>query len=155
MGLEIGEKKIQSALSGNRQLYGYDVANHAKHKVETEVGRQGVALAKPRSIADLTALNSIIRLMAPEKGMETPLQKFAKFKDDHSLWEREMDEYGLTEHEKEIIRRHLTSSHGICESQEGLMSLVQESEIAGWSLKKADGLRKSIAKFLAFNKEIY
>lgn len=84
--------------------------------------------------------------MAPEKGMETPLQKFAKFKDDHSLWEREMDEYGLTEHEKEIIRQHLTSSHGICESQEGLMSLVQEPEIAGWSLKKADGLRKSIAK---------
>lgn len=87
--------------------------------------------------------------MATEKGGELPVEKFARFKKDHKYWEQEMDNYGLTENEKKIIRKHLTTSHGICESQESLMSLVQEPEIAGWSLKQSDYLRKSIAELLA------
>lgn len=113
---------------------------------ETEVGRQGIELAAPQSIADLCALNSIIRLMATEKGGELPVEKFARFKQDHKYWEQEMDSYGLTEDEKKIIRKHLTTSHGINESQESMMSLIQEPEIAGWTLKQADYLRKSVAK---------
>lgn len=113
---------------------------------ETDVGRQGIEFAAPKSVADLCALNSIIRLMATEKGGELPVEKFARFKKDHKYWEQEMENYGLTEDEKKIIRKHLTTSHGICESQESLMSLIQEPEIAGWSLKQSDYLRKSIAK---------
>lgn len=84
--------------------------------------------------------------MATEKGGELPVEKFARFKKDHKYWEQEMENYGLTEDEKKIIRKHLTTSHGICESQESLMSLIQEPKIAGWSLKQSDYLRKSIAK---------
>ncbi len=84
--------------------------------------------------------------MATEKGGELPVEKFARFKKDHKYWEQEMDNYGLTEEEKKIIRKHLTTSHGINESQESMMSLIQEPEIAGWSLKQADYLRKSVAK---------
>lgn len=84
--------------------------------------------------------------MATEKGGELPVEKFARFKQDHKYWEQEMDNYGLTEDEKKIIRKHLTTSHGIMESQEGMMSLIQEPAIAGWSLKQADYLRKSVAK---------
>lgn len=113
---------------------------------ETEVGRQGIELAAPQSVSDLCALNSIIRLMATEKGGELPIEKFARFKKDHKYWEQEMDSYGLTENEKKIIRKHLMTSHGINESQESMMSLIQEPEIAGWSLKQADYLRKSVAK---------
>lgn len=113
---------------------------------ETDVGRQGTTLAAPKSVADLCALNSIIRLMATEKGGELPVEKFSRFKENHLLWEQEMSSYGLNENEKEIIRKHLTTSHGICECQESLMSLIQEPEIAGWNLKQADYLRKSIAK---------
>lgn len=85
---------------------------------ETDVGRQGTALAAPKSVADLCALNSIIRLMATEKGGELPIEKFAKFKENHDLWEQEMNDYHLTKSEKEIIRKHLSTSHGICECQE-------------------------------------
>lgn len=113
---------------------------------ETDVGQQGTALAAPQNVEDLCALNSIIRLMATEKGGELPVEKFARFKKNHELWEAEMRNYHLTEDEKNIIRKHLTTSHGICECQESLMSLIQEPEIAGWDLKQADYLRKSIAK---------
>lgn len=85
--------------------------------------------------------------MATEKGGELPVEKFSRFKKNHSLWEAEMDAYHLTENEKQIIRKHLTTSHGICECQESLMALIQEPEIAGWNLKQADYLRKSIARF--------
>ena len=56
--------------------------------------------------------------MATEKGGELPVEKFSRFKKNHSLWEAEMDAYHLTENEKQIIRKHLTTSHGICECQE-------------------------------------
>lgn len=114
---------------------------------ETDVGRQGTALAAPESVADLCALNSIIRLMATEKGGELPVEKFSRFKRNHALWEKEMNDYHLSESEKEVIRKHLSTSHGICECQESLMSLIQEPLIAGWNLKQADYLRKSIARF--------
>ena len=82
-------------------------------------GIQGIALTKPRSVEDLATLNSVIRLMASEKGAEQPLNKYARFRANPQEWEKEMNDYGLNEDEKNLIRKHLTLSCGICESQEG------------------------------------
>lgn len=118
----------------------------ALFQMEQQSGIQGIALTKPESVDDLATLNSVIRLMAQEKGQETPLEKYARFKNDISLWYKEMDKYGLTKEEQKLLEPIVKISYGICEAQERFMSLVQIPECGGFSLTWADSLRKSIAK---------
>lgn len=87
-------------------------------QMEQQSGIQGIALTKPKSIDDLAVLNSVIRLMAQEKGGEQPLNKYARFKKNINLWYDEMRDYGLTKEEQEILKPIVESSYGICESQE-------------------------------------
>lgn len=115
-------------------------------QMEKQSGIQGIALTKPKSVEDLAHLNSVIRLMAQEKGGEQPLQKFARFKQNINLWYKEMNRYGLTKAEQELLKPYLSSSYGICEAQETFMMLVQIPECGGFDLNWADRLRKSIAK---------
>lgn len=115
-------------------------------QMEKQSGITGIELTHPESLADLAHLNSIIRLMAQEKGGEQPLNKFARFKQDINLWHKEMDHYGLTKAEQKILEPYLLESYGICESQEAFMMLVQIPECGGFNLNFADKLRKAIAK---------
>lgn len=115
-------------------------------QMEKQSGIQGIALTHPQSVDDLAVLNSVIRLMAQEKGAEQPLNKFARFKEDIRLWYDEMDRYGLTKEEQQLLEPVIKLSYGISESQEKFMQLVQMPECGGFSLTWADKLRKSIAK---------
>ena len=125
------------------------VWNHeiqALFQMEQQSGIQGIALTKPESVDDLAHLNSIIRLMAQEKGGEMPLNKYARFKDNIELWYDEMRDFGLKPSEMEILEPIIKGSYGICESQEAFMQLVQIPECGGFDLNFADKLRKAIAK---------
>ena len=115
-------------------------------QMEKQSGIQGIALTHPQSVDDLAVLNSVIRLMAQEKGAEQPLNKFARFKNDIQLWYDEMDRYGLTKEEQKLLEPVVKLSYGISESQEKFMQLVQMPECGGFNLTWADKLRKSIAK---------
>jgi DNA polymerase-3 subunit alpha len=115
-------------------------------QMEQQSGIQGIAMLHPTSVDDLATLNSVIRLMAQEKGGEVPTEKLARFKADPALWDEEMDKWGLSEDEKKLLHAELDTSYGICESQEGFMKLVQLPECGGFNLTWADRLRKSIAK---------
>ena len=119
---------------------------HSLFQMEKQSGIQGIALTHPQSVDDLAVLNSVIRLMAQEKGAEQPLSKFARFKNDISLWYDEMDKYGLTKEEQKLLEPVVKLSYGISESQEKFMQLVQMPECGGFDLTWADSLRKSIAK---------
>lgn len=118
-------------------------------QMEQQSGVQGIALVKPKSVDDLAILNSVIRLIAQEKGAEQPLNKFARFKSNPSEWDKEMGEWGLTEEEKKFLHSELDISYGLCIAQEQFMSLVQSPRLGGLSLTWADKLRKAIANFLA------
>ena len=115
-------------------------------QMEQQSGIQGIALTKPESVDDLAHLNSIIRLMAQEKGGEMPLNKYARFKENIDLWYEEMRTFGLTIDEMELLEPIIKGSYGICESQEAFMQLVQIPECGGFDLNFADKLRKAIAK---------
>ena len=115
-------------------------------QMEKQSGIQGIALTKPESVDDLAHLNSIIRLMAQEKGGEMPLNKYARFKDNIQLWYDEMSYFGLKPSEMKILEPIIKGSYGICESQEAFMQLVQIPECGGFDLNFADKLRKAIAK---------
>ena len=115
-------------------------------QMEQQSGIQGIAIAKPKSVDELAVLNSVIRLMAPDKDSETPLETWAKYRKNINLWYQEMRNYGLTEEEISWLSSHSAITEGICESQEGLMSLVQEERLGGHNLNFADKCRKALAK---------
>lgn len=115
-------------------------------QMEKESGKQAIALSKPHSVDDLAALNSVMRLMAQEKGGESPLHKYARFKNDIDQWYEEMTSMGLNEEEQNILKDILGVSYGICEAQEYLFLLVMHPSIGGFSLAWADKLRKAVAK---------
>lgn len=87
-------------------------------QMEKQSGIQGIALTHPQSVDDLAVLNSVIRLMAQEKGAELPLNKFARFKENIDLWYQEMRYYCLTEEEQKLLEPVVKISYGISESQE-------------------------------------
>ena len=115
-------------------------------QMEKQSGIQGIALVKPKNVNELSVLNSVIRLMAPDKNSETPLVTWSNYRKNISLWINEMRAYGLNEEEIDWLSHHPAITDGICESQEGCMSLVQEERLGGNSLTFADKVRKGIAK---------
>lgn len=116
-------------------------------QMEKESGIQAVALAKPTSVDELATINSVLRLMAQDKKSETPLQKYARFRQDIAQWYDEMTNYGLTQEEQDILKDIIGVSYGICEAQEYLVLLTQHPKIGGFSLVWGDRLRKAVAKF--------
>lgn len=115
-------------------------------QMEKQSGIQGIAIAKPESIDELAVLNSVIRLMASEPGAEQPLNMWARYRANINEWYNEMQKYGLRQEDIEWLAHHPAIHDGICESQEGLMSLVQEERLGGNDLTFADKCRKAIAK---------
>ena len=114
-------------------------------QMEKQTGYQAIAVAKPESLSDLSALNSVMRLMAPEPRAEAPLDRFGRFKKDITLWYKEMTDYGLTEHEQEVVKKYAEKNYGLLPNQEDFMMVVQDPEVGGFDLLWADKLRKSIA----------
>ena len=125
-----------------------DEANILKlFQLDSMIGRQGTRLIKPRSIEELTAVNALIRLMADE-GEERPMDRYVRHKEHPEQWEQEMDEYGLTEDEKQILHEHLDSSYGVCYSQEQMMIALMDEKICGFTLKEGNQARKTVSKKL-------
>ena len=128
----------------------WDMVNQHKiislFQMEQASGIRGISLTHPRNVDDLATLNSVIRLMASEKGAESPLDKYARFRSRPQDWENEMIMYGLSVKERELLHKELDVSNGLSITQEQFMKLVQLPECGGWDLQWADRLRKSIAK---------
>ena len=125
------------------------VQNHeinSLFQMEKQSGVNGIALAHPKSVDELAVLNSVIRLMAPEKGAEQPLDMWARYRENIEEWYAEMRAYGLTSEQIDWLKNNNAITDGVCESQEGLMSLLQEKELGGNDLSFADKCRKAIAK---------
>ena len=128
----------------------WDMIDHHKimslFQMEKQSGWQCIELGQPRSLKDMSALNSVMRLMPPDPTAETPLQRYSRFKKDINLWYDEMDEYGLTKDEQEVVKKYALKSYGLLPNQEDFMAIVQDPAIGGFGLLWADRLRKSIAK---------
>lgn len=115
-------------------------------QMEKQSGINGIALTHPKSVKELAVLNSVIRLMAPEKGAEQPLDMWARYRSNINDWKREMTLYGLSQDNIDWLMSHDAITDGICESQEGMMQLLQEERLGGNTLTFADKCRKAIAK---------
>ncbi len=106
-------------------------------------GRKGILAAKPHNLAELTSLNGLIRLMTAD-GEEDQIERFVKIKADPAIFENEMEMHGLNAEQRAIMHEELDQYNGCAATQESFMVLVQK--LAGFTLKQADALRKTVAK---------
>ena len=113
---------------------------------DSEIGSQAAKKIKPQTILELSDANGLMRLMTAEKGAETPMEKYIRFKNNINLWYKEMDFCGLTENEQHIIEPYFKSSYGVPPSQEQMMLMLMDKNICGFSLKEANAARKIVGK---------
>lgn len=113
---------------------------------ESEVGKAAAAKIKPRNISELSDANGLMRLMTSEKGAETPLDKYVRYKNNISLWYQEMDAWELTKEEQKTIEPYFLQSYGVPPSQEQLMLMLMDKDICDFSLVEANEARSIVGK---------
>ena len=111
----------------------------------TPVGGKCIRKIQPHSLEEMANANSLMRITV-EDGIQ-PVDKFLAYKQDRSLWYKELDQYGVTNpNEIKALEKILNYCYGCPSMQEDVMELCMEPKIAGFSLADADKARKIIAK---------
>ena len=113
---------------------------------DSEVGSQAAKKIKPSTMLELSDANGLMRLMTAEKGAETPMEKYIRFKNNLTLWYREMKDAGLTDTEIKYVEPYFKDSYGVPPSQEQLMRMLMDENICHFSLKDANAARKIVGK---------
>ena len=113
---------------------------------DSAVGTQGAKKVKPKTPTEMADTNGLIRLMTAEKGEESPLDKYVRFKNNINLWYQEMDKAGLTKAEQKVLERYFLESYGVPPSQEQLMRMLMDKDICGFTLAEANAARKIVGK---------
>ena len=113
---------------------------------DSEVGSQAAKKIKPTTILELTDANGLMRLMTAEKGAETPMEKYIRFKNNLDLWYKEMHDFGLTPNERDYLEPYFKSSYGVPPSQEQLMLMLMDKNICDFTLAEANAARKIVGK---------
>ena len=97
----------------------------------------------PNSVEETASLTSIMRLVIQE-GVENPVDRFQRMKEDISLWYKEVRDFGLTEEEIKKIEPYFLPAYGSVCQQEDLMMLFMG--VANFTLMEANQGRKIISK---------
>ena len=136
--LPLNNDKIWKALQENSVLNVF--------QFDSDVGSQAAKKIKPTNVLEMADANGLMRLMTAEKGAETPMEKYIRFKNNISLWYKEMDNAGLTKEEQTVLEPYFKSSYGVPPSQEQLMKMLMDEKICGFTLKEANAARKIVGK---------
>lgn len=115
-------------------------------QLDSAVGRQGAKKVKPENIIELSSTNGLIRLMTTEKGAETWLDKYVRYKNNPSLISQEMAKYHLTEEEERVLNKYIGDTYGIGISQECIMKSLMDPELCNFSLAESNRARKIVSK---------
>ena len=113
---------------------------------DSAVGGQAAKKIRPHSALEMADANGLMRLMTAGKGQETPLDKYVRFKNDISLWYKEMDQQGLTQQEQKALEPYFLRSYGVPPSQEQMMQILRDPAICGFTLAEANAARKIVGK---------
>ena len=136
--LPLDDNRIWEALQNN------DILNI--FQFDSAVGSQAAKKIKPKTILEMADANGLMRLMTSEKGEETPMEKYIRYKNNISLWYQEMNQAGLTKEEQTILEPYFKQSYGVPPSQEQLMRMLMDEHICNFSLKEANAARKIVGK---------
>ena len=136
--LPLNDNRIWDALAQNKVISCF--------QFDSAVGAMAARKIKPHTVLEMSDANGLMRLMTAEKGGESPLDKYVRFKNNIQLWYREMDQAGLMKEEQRVLEPYFLSSYGVPPSQEQMMRMLMDPKICGFSLKEANGARKVVGK---------
>lgn len=136
--LPLEDKRIWKAIQYNEilNLFQFDSLE----------GSKAASRIKPKNILELSDANGLMRLMTAEKGEETPMDKYVRYKDNIQLWYKEMRDAGLTIEEQKTLEPYFLSSYGVPPSQEQLMLMLMDPNICRFTLAEANSARKIVGK---------
>ena len=113
---------------------------------DSQVGSQTVKLLRPRSPREMANCNSVMRLMATEKGGETPTERYKRMKDNMSQWYDEMRRWRISSSDQKILEAYYLETYATPAQQEDMMMILMDPDICNFSLKEANDARKICAK---------
>ena len=136
--LPIQDEKLWNAVSsgGILKLFQFD----------TQVGGQTIKRVKPHTPQEMADCNSAMRLMAAEKGGETPTDRYIRMKQDISQWYKEMDDWGLSKEEQKILEPYYLPAHAAPAQQEQMMLILMDPNICHFTLAESNAARKIVGK---------
>lgn len=111
----------------------------------TGVGLTTAKQIKPRTPLEMTSANALMRLMG-EPGKERPIDRYCRLKADMQIWYDETRAAGLTQEEVKILEPYYLPNYGVPASQEDLMEVCLDENIAHFTLSEANYARKVVAK---------
>jgi DNA polymerase-3 subunit alpha len=112
---------------------------------DSPVGEQALRSIRPMNLLEATNANNLMRLMS-EEGKEQPLEMYVRYKNNINEWYQDMENFGLNDKEIDIMKNHLLQDYGVCSSQERMMLLSMDDNIADFDVVESNVLRKSVAK---------
>lgn len=114
-------------------------------QMDTTVAKQSLKAIKPTNVAELAAINSLMRLM-PDKGEATPVEEYVAYKEHPEKLKKEIDALKGDEAQKKILYDFLEQYNGVPSSQESVMYLSMIPELTDFTFGMANKLRKLISK---------
>lgn len=113
---------------------------------DSQVGGQTVKTLKPRTPKEMANCNSVMRLMAAEKGGETPTERYKRMKEDMNRWYRELNQWKITPAETTVLEKYYLSTYATPGQQEDMMMILMDEDVCGFTLAEANDARKICAK---------
>lgn len=111
------------------------------------IGAQALKKVKPYNLIEAIVANSLMRISVEEG--EQPIDRYIRFKNDISLWYKEMADFGLSVDHMKTLEPHLLHLSGVADTQEAAMKLSMDPKIGNFDIAQAHKLRKAIAKSYA------
>lgn len=165
LDLLLNNKKIEDKGSLRDNYYAYlhpDVLEYEDEKMwnllheqrvidifqfDGNVGAQALKKVKPYNLIEAIVANSLMRISVSEG--EQPIDRYIRFKNNISLWYKEMRDFGLSEDHIKTLEPHLLHLSGVADTQEAAMKLSMDPKIGNFDIAQAHKLRKAIAKSYA------
>lgn len=117
----------------------------ALFQLNTAVGGNIVRQLVPRTVEELVACNALMRLSG-EKDAERPANRYERLKKHPEQWQKEMDDWGFSTEEQQVLRKYMGADYGAPSSQEVLMLILMDENTCGFTLAESNKARKVIAK---------
>lgn len=136
--LDFEDKEIWKAIQDGKilDLFQFD---------STE-GSKGIKSIQPSNLTELSNVNGLIRLVAPDNSDERPIEKYQRFKANPQLWYDEMRKYNLTDENIKTLEKYYKSSYGISISQENFLFSLGDPGVCGWDFTRCNAARRVISK---------
>jgi len=113
---------------------------------DSQVGGQTVKMLRPRTPKEMANSNSCMRLMASEKGGETPTERYKRMMNNMHLWYEELKRWHISAYETQVLEKYYLPTYATPAQQEDMMMILMDKDICGFTLKEANDARKICAK---------